>query len=293
MTDVEVIKNNIREVCKLHTNAKSVLKKANGKLTYLEIAALTKTPTTQCSTVLNKASSLNLVDKIKAGLFKRKKILTGALIDSALKNSGSQTTIKEHHIKVRKTKKVINTTAIKKQILEYLVNHLKVIQHPFADKKDKLSQEKIIKAYEKLIQVLEKDLGVVQIDGLSLRFFNAFSDFLSCSVLNKAELIAAFSSLIKTFEPYIKKMAAIKNNDNKFATAQFDLEAIRNAISFAADIKKRDSDYWKDKEIHEACIRYVYPFRHIEAHEARDYTVFEIHKIIYYMFASIIYININ
>jgi hypothetical protein len=68
---------------------------------------------------------------------------------------------------------------------------------------------------------------------------------------------------------------------------------IKKVISFNSKIKTADSEYWKDKEIYEACIRTIYPYRHIEAHEARDYPVFQIHRIVYYMFSSIIYINTN
>lgn len=139
---------------------------------------------------------------------------------------------------------------------------------------------------------MEKDLGVIQIEGLSSRFYNSFSDFLSCSPLSKPETIAFFSNLIKCFEPYLKKVAAIKNNDVNFAVGQFDAEMVKRVIPFSSNIKTRGAEYWNDKDIHEACIRHTYPYRHIEAHEARDYPIFEIQKIIYYMFASIIYINL-
>jgi hypothetical protein len=104
-------------------------------------------------------------------------------------------------------------------------------------------------------------------------------------------MIAAFSNLIGCFEPYLKKTAAIKNNDNSLALGSFDEEVIKKAVQFSSKIKTKDAEYWKDKPIHEACIRHTYPYRHIEAHEARDYPIFEIQKILYYMFSSIIYLN--
>jgi len=293
MTDVESIKNNIKDVCSQHSEAINILKKANGKLTYVELAAVTKISSTLCSTILNKACSLNLVDRVKPGLFKRKKIISGALIDSSLKKSKEIVSTAEQKIRIKKKKKVINTTRIKSELREYLQNNYYFIHHPFSDKKEKISKEKISKAFEVLIKNLEADLGLIQLEGLELRFYNSFSDFLSCSSLNKSESIAAFSNLIKCFEPYLKKVAALKNRDNALALRSLDEELIKKAISFTSNIKKRDEEYWKDKSIHEACIRFVYPYRHMEAHEARDYSFFQIQKIIYYFFSSIIYLNIN
>jgi hypothetical protein len=285
--NAEVIRGNILAVCQ-NGKAKDILKKADGKKTYNEIARIVKVHPTLCCTILNKACSYQLANKVSRGIYKR--IINMGDIDAALK--GKSTSITET-IKVKKKKKSVNTETIKKQILEYLLSHHSIIYHPFSiDKKDKLPKEKLQKAYYVLIQNLEEDLGLVQIEGLASRFYNSFSDFLSCSTLNKSEIIASFSNLIKCFEPYLKKTAAIKNNDNSLALKSLDEDVIKKAIPFSSKIKDAKAEYWSSKDIHEACIRYVYPYRHKEAHEARDYPVFEIQRIVYYMFASIIYMNI-
>jgi hypothetical protein len=245
MNDVEAIKNNIREVCGLHTLAHVILKKANGKLSYLEISSITRVSPAKCSTILNKANSFNLLEKVKPGIFKRNKIITGGLIDSALKNIQKDISVNEYKIAIRKKKKVINTDKIKREILIYLQNNFYQILHPFSDRKEKHSKESLKKVAEILFNYLKEDLGIFQLDGLELRFYNSFSEFLSSSPINKSEAVAAFSNLIKCFEPYVKKVAAIKNNDPRLAHCSLDEELIKKAISFTSVIKKRDNEYWK------------------------------------------------
>lgn len=287
--NAEVVRGNIIAGCK-HPKARDILKMADGKKNYKEIAKIVKVHPTVCSSILTKASALQLAKKVSQGVYKREINLGD--IDEALKNRSVSSQVSET-IKIKSKKKSINTEVIKKQILEYLLSHHSIIYHPFdPEKKEKISKERIQKAYTVLIQNLEVDLSLVQLEGLASRFYNAFSQFHSHSTLSKPDMIASFSNLIKCFEPYLKKSAAIKNSDNGLALGSFDENVIKKAIPFSSSIKQKEVDYWIGKNIHEACIRYVYPYRHKEAHEARDYPVFEIQKIIYYMFASIVYINI-
>ena len=52
--NAEVINGNILAVCK-HPKARDILKKADGKRNYKEIAKIVKVHSTLCSTILNKA----------------------------------------------------------------------------------------------------------------------------------------------------------------------------------------------------------------------------------------------
>jgi len=65
------------------------------------------------------------------------------------------------------------------------------------------------------------------------------------------------------------------------------------AITFKSEIKNNDPEYWRDKPNHEASNRVVFPYRHKTAHEARIYTPFEMERVVYYMFASIVFMNLG
>lgn len=103
----------------------------------------------------------------------------------------------------------------------------------------------------------------------------------------------AFSTLIKNFEPYIKKLVYSKTDDVKKAGLSLNQTLLKFIIKFDSDLNNSNKDYWADKRLYEACIRYVYPFRHIEAHESRNWEIFQMEKAIFYMFASIILINLR
>jgi hypothetical protein len=102
-----------------------------------------------------------------------------------------------------------------------------------------------------------------------------------------------FRNLVGCFEPYIKKVAAIKSGDVSVGRRSIDNVVISKAISFTGDIGKKAEEYWSGRPIEEASVRVIYPYRHKTTHEARSYTPFEIERAIYYMFASIVFINLD
>ena len=99
--------------------------------------------------------------------------------------------------------------------------------------------------------------------------------------------------MIKNFEPYIKKIVFIKTKNKNKSNLSLRKELLKEIISFNSNLKKTNAEYWKNKPLLESCIRFVYPYRHIESHEARNYHLFEMEKIIFYMFSSIVLINLN
>lgn len=164
---------------------------------------------------------------------------------------------------------------------------------PFSKTVVKLSKPDLQKAGEKLFEYLDTDAGLKQLEGLSLRFYDSFAAYFSCNRINKGELINAFSNMVKCFEPYVKKVASIKAGDPKYINMSLNAEVISRAVSFSSDVNKHQDAYWSGKPVHEACVRSVFPFRHMEAHEARDYASFEMDRVVHYMFASIIFINLD
>jgi hypothetical protein len=285
--DLQIIKN----ICATHPKAREILRKVNGKRDYKELGKLVGAHHTICSSVLSKAKTFGFL--VKEGKYYRKTPEFRHIdVDKLLKDEPSAPTTKKSP-KVRKLRKIVETDAIKKNIRDYFVQNFSHITSPFSDKKVVLHKADLEKAAEKLDSFLSQDLHLEQLDGLSSRFCESFISYFSCSRINKAELINAFSNLLKCFEPYVKKVAAIKANDIRFAKMSLNTETISKAISFSSDIDKHQDSYWQDKPVHDACLRFVYPFRHKEAHEARDYTTYAMEKIIFYMFASIIFINLD
>jgi hypothetical protein len=287
MIDLDLVRN----LCSSHSKAIIILKKANGKRHYTEIANLVQVHPTLVSNVLSKAKTFGLVTK-KGKYYARTQEFRHIDVDKLL----SRTTVipaEEKAIRTKKPKKIIATAKIKEEITDYLCENFQSIQHPYSDSKSKLPRAHLAKAASQLFQYLEEDVAVEQLEGIAIRFYDAFAEYYSCNRMNKAELINSFSLLIKCFEPYVKKVAVVKTGDPKNGGSSLDGELISKVVSFSSIIKKSEPDYWKDKPIHEASIRTVYPFRHKEAHEARDYPSFEIERIVYYMLASLIFINLN
>ncbi len=285
--DFEIIKN----ILDSHFKAKEILKKVNGKRDYKEIAQLVNAHHTTCSTILSAAKTHGLL--VKDGRFYKKTAEFRHINIDKLLNDEARIPTKRVSPKVKKPRKIIDTEAIKRNVKDYLVNHFLNISSPFSSKKVKLPKSDLDNAAQKLFDYLSRDIDLEQLDGLSLRFYESFAAYFSCNRINKAELINAFINLVKCFEPYVKKMAALKATDIKYGKMSLNAEVISKAISFSSDIDKHQDIYWIDKPVHEACLRFVNPFRHKEAHEARDYTSFDMDKIIYYMFASIIFINLD
>lgn len=292
-SNIEHIRSSIIAVCDEHAKAREVLKKANGKRTYGEIADLLRLHKTTCSTILNKANNLGLMDKNGPGIFKRKKAITVAIIDKALKYHKKADLIEQTR-KVKRRPKKTNPDGVKKDIRKYILGNFKTIHNPFDKSKSiSLTEAQLDDACDKLFEYVDKHVGIDQLDGLSTRFYDSFASFFSAHRIDKPEMLNAFSGMVKNFEPYIKKVAVIKKSDNSLANPSLSRDLIRNTVSFSSNLKNPKDEYWADKPVHESVIRMVYPFRHKEAHESRDYTVYEMEKIIFCLIASLIFINLN
>jgi hypothetical protein len=287
LIDLQLVKN----ICSSHRKAKEILKKVDGKRNYKEIAKLVGVHETTCSHILSKAHTFELLTK-KGRFYKKTPEFRHINIDALLKGEPS-TVVGMVRPTVRRRSKVIDLEAIKKSIREYLIHHFSAVSSPFSKTVVKLSKSDLQKAAEKLFEYLDTDVGLKQLEGLSLRFYDSFAAYFSCNRINKGELINAFSNMVKCFEPYVKKVASIKARDPKYTKMSLNTEVISRAASFSSDVNKHQDDYWNSKPVHEASIRLVFPFRHMEAHEARDYASFEMDRIVHYMFASIIFINLD
>lgn len=285
------IKQTLIDICKSSSKAKDILKKVNGIRDYKEIAQILKIHPTISSNVLSKAKTFGLLLK-QGGIYKKTPEFKHINIDRTLKGE-TLVLPEEKKLRIKKRKKIVNTVDIKKKIADYIHYNFKSIPHPFLSKKQQMKDSDLRNATEKLFEYVEKNIGVTQLEGLADRFFESFTTFFSVDRVRKAELINAFSNMVKCFEPYVKKVASIKTNNPDNAKRSLDKDLISLLVSFNSDIKNNKPDYWKDKPIHEASIRVVYPFRHMEAHESRDYAGFEVERVFYYIFASIIFINLD
>lgn len=287
--DVEKLKSSVIEICK-EKHASDILKKVDGKHDYKEISEILKIHPTTVSHILNKAFTFGLLTKEGNVFFKT----------VALKHLNIDRTIKEANIDiseikrvtVRKRKKIINYDQVKHSIEKYFISHFKIINHPYSDNNLILNNRDLINASKVLYDNLS-ETSSERLSGLQDRFYDAFSTYFSSDRINKSEVINHFSVLVGCFEPYLKKVAVIKTGDSNYANQSISKSLINVVINFESNINNSKDNYWTDKPIHEACLRFIYPYRHIEAHEARDYTVYQMEKIIYYMFASIIQVNLN
>jgi hypothetical protein len=285
--DLHVIEN----VCASHPKAKQILQHVNGKRNYLEIAKIVGVHPTKCSSILRSANNLGLL--FKNGKFYKKTPEFKAINLNRINTEAARDERSKISPKVRRRKKIVDTTEIKEAIKKYFIQNFTSVSNPFSNQKITIHKTELENAAEILFKYLAQDIAIDQLYGLSLRFYESFAAYFSCSRIAKAELINAFSNMIKCFEPYLKKVASIKSGDMKYAKMSLNADVVNNAMPFMSDIDRHREEYWQDKPVQEACIRFVYPFRHKEAHEARDYTPYEIEKIIFYMFASIIFINLH
>lgn len=290
MIDTEAIKNNILDICSSNNKAKDVLLKVNGKRDYLEIAEMVGIHPTKCSSILAKAKTYGLLTK--DGNYKKTKVFKSFNINKIIRDN-TKTVSKEKSFTVKKQRKAISTTKIKQSITNFIMYNFTIIKHPFSGKIHNISSTDLKKASERLIELLDKKIDFEQLQGLPTRFYEAFANYFSCDRIVKSQMLNPFSSLVKQFEPYVKKVAFIKTNDEKLARSSLNNDLIKRVIKFDSTLNNATNEYWNDKPISESCVRFVFPFRHKEAHESHDYPIYEIEKIIYYMFAAIIYINLD
>ncbi len=289
MIDVEKVKSNLREVLSMHSKASEILKKVNGTRDYKDISQLVGVPSTTCSSILRRAAAFGLLQKT-GRTYQKTQELKYAKIDIVKKELGAPPIASP---KVRLRKADIDLTQLKKQELEYLLSWHSNIEHPFSDSSQALDNVSIKRCFDHMIQTLETDTGMVQLDGLAMRFHESFKNYFNARRTIAAEMTVAFKNLVGCFEPYIKQLVAIKTCDLKLARKSLSGELIKRVVQFEGDIDQHETTYWQNRPIHEACIRVVYPFRHKEAHEARRYRTYEMERVVYYLFASIILIDEN
>ena len=245
MIDYEGLKN----ILKAHPAACAILEYANGKKHYTEISKLTKIHETTVSTILQKAFILNLLEK-KKGLYKRTKEFKTINLKKLAKDNEINSTQQSEIKTKRKSKRNLTTDGIKKEIKEYLINHYYIIEHPFApDKKLKISKADLEKAAAKLFEYLDADSELDQLKTLALRFYESFANYLGCDRFKKDKQLNAFSSLVKNFEPFVKKVASIKSRNISLGKMSLNNETISSAMTFTSDIDKHQEDYWKNKDI--------------------------------------------
>jgi len=289
MIDIDVLKKAVVDICK-NKHGKSVLLAINNKRDYKEIAAKAQCRPNQSSSLLNKATAFGLIKK-EDGKWKKTPEFRHLKINKVLKEESIDVST-EKKIKVKKIRKKTNTDQVKKDITSYFVNHFAEVPHPFSNHFKKIDPKLLKKTAEIFFKNLECD-GPIRLKGLSDRFYESFSAYFSSDRIRKIEFINNFSNLVKCFEPYIKKVVAIKTGKPEEANPSLNKDMISKVVSFSSNINKTTASYWQNKPIHEASIRIIFPYRHIESHESRDYTIHHMERIIFYLFASIIFINLN
>lgn len=289
MTDIDKLKKAIIDICK-NKHGKSLLLAINNKRDYKEIAKIVGCRPEQSSSLLNKAGTYELIKK-EGTKWKKTPEFRHININQVLRE-GSTDIPTENKIKVKKLRKKTNVSFVKKDIISYFTLQFSEIPHPFSGTLQKLSQQDLKKAAEILFKNIECQ-GPVRLNGLSDRFYESFSAYFSSDRIRKNELTNKFSNMIRCFEPYVKKVVAIKTGNPEEANPSLSKDMISKVVSFNSNINNNIAAYWNDKPIHEASIRVIFPYRHIESHEARNYTIHDMEKVIFYLFASIIFINLD
>lgn len=95
MIDSKKIKENCESYVSLHERAKEVLKLANGKDNYASISKNTNLHSTKVSSLLTNAHQLGLADKIKPGVYKKRKGIMGYMPKTKARKENIQNKEKE------------------------------------------------------------------------------------------------------------------------------------------------------------------------------------------------------
>ena len=235
MTSIEELKKTIIEICR-EKNGKDILLAVNNKRNYKEIAKEVGCHPTTSSRLLNKACTFGLLTK-EENIWKKTPEFRHININQLLKTELVDNST-EKKIKIRKKKKKTNTNQIKKSINEYFLNQFSEIPHPFSDNIATINVRDLNKSAEILFQYLECD-GPERLKGLANRFYESFSAYFSSDRIRKSEFINNFSNMVKCFEPYVKKVVAIKTRNPKEANPSLNKDMISKVISFNSNIKKR------------------------------------------------------
>lgn len=289
--DAQAVNTNIVEVCRMHSKALEVLRKVNGKRDYKEIAEIVGIHHTMVSSILSRAYTYQLLEK-NNGVYKRAKFFRVTGIEKIVREGGIAPE-KKKKVAIRKRNKAVDDySRIKKDFKKYIKSNFQEIPHPFNSRnKEKINEEKLKEASNILVDYFGRDIGLEAVGGFEKRFYHAFAHYYSIERTRNISLANAFKSLVGCFEPFLKKAAVIRTGDEgKVRLAFGKRELFDGLIPFASKINNNKDKYWFGKPIHEACIRTVYPYRHIEAHESRGHKSYEMDRVIYFMFASFVFV---
>jgi len=105
--NIEIIKNNCREYAKSNKSIE-VLKVADGKRHYTEIAKLVGVHKTKASGLLKKAEKLGLAKKLKLGVYKKIPGVLGYMPSKRKTKGGSSKTVQDLIQKIEKNRKAIS-----------------------------------------------------------------------------------------------------------------------------------------------------------------------------------------
>ncbi len=289
--DKETVIRNLAECCKGAPKRKEILKALRKKRHYRDVAKIVGiNHPNNCLSIIKQIQHIyRLVERKGPGIYEVIPMLKHINIEAEIRKALKKDVEK---IKIKTYRKKLDTTSIKKDIIAFIQENFQEIPHPYDKTKiEKFELNKLKIIANNLIEIIEKPIEDKSLKGLNLRFFQAFADYFSIPRTKRSKLINVFANFIQLLEPLIKKIAFLKTKNKRYLKHSLDQKLIETVFSkFNANIKQRKENYWKNRSISEASIRFVYPFRHIEAHEAREYKVFEMEKVIYYFFASLIFI---
>jgi hypothetical protein len=287
MNRKEII-HNLIECCKRSPKKREILKTLRKKRHYSEVAKIVgiKNPDNCLAYIKKMQVFYGLVEEKGPGVYQIIPPLKYINIDSAVHKGKKE-------IKIHRPPKKYISLALKKEIRLFLQDNFQEIKHPFNGKIIyRFERNKLLSAVKNFLQFIEKPIKQESLKGLPGRFYDAFATYFSISRTKRIELINSFKTLVGLFEPIIKKIAFLKTKNENILKKSLDQELIKAVLpEFNANIKEAKNEYWKEKSVEEATIRFIYPYRHIEAHEARDYKVYEVEKIVFYFFAALLFIS--
>lgn len=244
-----------------------------------------------CLRSIKKLQAYRLIveSKPRSGVYQVIPELKQINIDSVIKKGTSQSV---KNVRITPPRKKHNLDAIKKDMRTYLQDNFRKIPHPFNEAiVEKIELGQLSLAIDTLFGYVEKPVDDKRVEDVTSRFYEACSDYFSKSRTDKAEMTAAYGSLVHLFQPVLRKIACLKNQDTKMLGASLGNELFQAVYPpFNSDIYKKDENYWRSKDVTSATFRYIFPYRHMESHEASSYYGFEMERIVYYFFASLILI---
>ena len=287
--DVATLKSNLLEFVKSHKSAADVLRKVDGKRDYKAIATELDIHPTQCSRLLSNASHFGLLVK-DGSKYKKSDDLKRLDVSRLIREAGQPgDTVRQPA--VRRTAKRTDTGLVRTQLTGYLWDSFRLIDHPFSRQSYRMSDKTLSAAVQSFVAALDARVDIEQLRGLPIRFYDAFAGYFSVSRTNKAELLNAFRAIVGCYEPYLKKLAFLRTGDPKRANLSLSNDLLLAILPFDGNVNEARDDYWRERPITEACIRVVFPFRHKESHESRDYPTWEMERVVFYMFASLMLVH--